>query len=393
MVPRDLQPLLASMLERFGVVTLTGPRQSGKSTLCRATFSDLPYQTLESLDVRAFAASDPRGFLAQFPNGAVLDEIQHAPQLLSYLQAALDEAKFRGTHGARWVLTGSQNLTLLDSVGQSLAGRTAVLHLLPFSWNEIGQLPQPPATLDAAILAGGYPPPFDRGIPVREWISSYVATYVERDVRALTAVQDLGAFQSFLALCAGRTSQLLNLSGLAADAGIAQSTARAWLSILEATFLVFRLQPWFQNAGKRLVKSPKLHFYDTGLACWLLGIHTTDQLRTHPLRGALFETWVASEVLKHRIHRGELRAPYFYRDAGLREADLLVDRSDRRTIAEVKSGRTVSDDAILATRRVAEALPAGPASDRVVIFGGDESQARSDIRIIAWRDLHSIDWI
>ncbi|MFO0827919.1 MAG: ATP-binding protein [Phycisphaerales bacterium] len=388
-VKRDITEYLLNMAQHFPAITLTGPRQSGKSTLCKATFPNHPYATLEAPEVRDRAQSDPHGFLGQFPDGAIIDEVQRVPDLLSYLQVMIDEDRARG----RWLLTGSYNLALLSSVSQSLAGRTAVLRLLPFSWNETQQTTSVPSSIDEAILRGGYPEPLDRGIPIASWMSSYVATYIERDVREVTAVGDLTAFQHFLTLCAGRTGQLLNFSSLAADVGITQPTAKAWLSILETTYIAFRLSPWFKNVGKRLAKTPKLHFCDTGLACWLLGITTVEQLRVHPLRGALFETWIVTEILKHRLNRGEIRPLYYYRDVRGTEADVLVDSGLVRTVVEIKSGRTMTEEALRATARVADALGTEYSTKRIVIYAGDTGQQRTDVRVVPWREIHSVDWL
>ena len=281
MIERDLADKVKTAAASFPAVTLTGPRQSGKSTLCRAVFPDLAHINLEEPDVRSFALRDPRGFLAQYPHGAIIDEVQRCPQLPSYLQVIIDDDPSPG----RWILTGSQNLALLESVSQSLAGRTAVLHLLPLARDEVRRFDTYPSDLDEAMLAGGYPRIFDRGLSPAEWLGAYVGTYIERDVRTITTVGDLVTFQRFVELCAGRTGQLLNVSALAADAGVAQPTAKAWLSVLETSFITFRLPALYANIRKRLVKMPKLHFYDTGLVCWLLGIRNTDQLRAHPLRG------------------------------------------------------------------------------------------------------------
>jgi len=356
-------------------------------------FPDLKHVNLESLDVRQAAIADPRGFLQKNPRGAILDEIHRCPDMLSYIQPMIDEDRFARRKGAFWVPTGSHNLSMLKSVPQSLAGRTAVMNLLPFLWNEIAAMNHPPSSIEEATVAGGYPAPFDQQLPVSKWLSSYVTTYVERDARSLTAVHELSSFQQFLALCAGRTAQLLNLTALAADCGIAQSTAKAWMSILETTYIAFRLRPWIVNAGKRLVKMPKFHFYDTGLVCWLLGIRSAEQLRTHPLRGPIFETWVTTEILKHRVHRGELRPLHFYRDAAGREADVLVDHGTHRTIVEAKSCRTVAEEAITATAKVAEVLDATTPNHRVVIFGGDDGQRRTNARVVPWGEIHSVDWM
>ena len=264
MIQRDLADKLRATARAAPAVTLTGPRQSGKSTLCRMVFPNHAYTNLEAPDVRAFAAQDPRGFLGQFRAGAVIDEIQRVPELTSYLQGMIDADPKHG----RWILTGSQSLTMMESVSQSLAGRTGVLHLMPLARSEVRRFRRPPKSLDEAMFTGGYPRILDQRLAPSEWLGSYVRTYVERDVRLISNIGDLGTFQRFVQLCASRTAQLLNLSSLALDAGISQPTAKTWLSILEATFLAFRLQPYFASLGKRLIKTPKLHFIDAGLVCW-----------------------------------------------------------------------------------------------------------------------------
>ena len=390
MIERDLAPALLRAAARAPVVTLTGPRQSGKTTLARALFGDRPYASLEAPDVRAFALEDPRRFLAQFPQGAVLDEIQRAPDLLSYLQGIVDEDPTPG----RWVLTGSQNLAVREGVSQSLAGRTEVLELLPLTWGEIRRFPESPGTLDEALVASGYPRIFDRELEPAPWLAGYAGTYVERDVRQLLRVGDLISFQRFLGLCAGRTGQLLNLSSLAGDCGISQPTARAWLSVLEASYLAFRLPPFHGNVRKRLTKAPKLMFADAGLASWLLGIREPGHVSTHPLRGALFETWVVSEVRKLVANRGPDRSPprlSFYRDRGGAEADLVIEWSDRITLVECKATATPSATLLGRVRRVARYFaPLRQPVEVIVAYGGDSRQDRSAGRIIPWREAPEI---
>jgi len=381
MIDRDLAPRLLDAAKHFPAVTLTGPRQSGKSTLCRGLFPDHPYANLEAPDVRDFALSDPRGFLDQYPDGAILDELQRTPELASYLQPLIDEDPRPG----KWILTGSQNFALLESISQSLAGRSAVLNLLPLSYGEITRFDNAPATLDEIMFSGGYPRLYDRGIPPSDWLSSYVATYVERDVRSVSNVGDLSVFQRFVNLCAGRTGQLINYSSLASDCGITQPTAKAWLSILEASFLVFRLPAWSGNLRKRLVKMPKLHFYDTGLACWLLGLRSAEQLRTHPLRGAIFESWVASEVAKQRTNAGERGGMFFFRDQHGLEADLVIETASGLRVIEAKAGQTITADAFAPARKVAEALNAS--HPPVLVYGGDTPQSRSDAEAVPWNSI------
>lgn len=387
MIRRNLAPRLTSAAKRWPSITLTGPRQSGKTTLCRALFPDHPYETLESPDVRAFAEEDPRAFLGQFPHGAVLDEIQRVPELPSYLQGIIDEDPSPG----RWILTGSRNLALLESVSQSLAGRTAVYDLLPLTRDEVTRFPSYPATLEETLFAGSWPRVFDVGLDPVDWFRSYVGTYVERDVRTIRKVTDLATFQRFIGLCAGRTAQLLNYASLAGDCGISQPTAKAWFNILEASFLAFRLPSYRPNLRKRLVKMPKLHFFDTGLVCWLLGIRTPGQLRTHPLRGPIFENWVVSEITKHRAHRGEPAGFGFYRDQNGAEADLIVERPHGVTLVEAKSAVTASASLFLGAERVRRHLAevAGPCSV-VVVYGGDQVQRREAGILLPWHNLHEV---
>ena len=381
-VQRDLTPRLVEAAQKSPSITLTGPRQSGKTTLSRAVFPKHGYVSLEAPDVRAFASDDPRAFLAQYPGGAIIDEVQRVPDLPSYLQVIIDEDPEPG----RWILTGSR---LAESVSQSLAGRTAIHHLLPLARTEVVRFDRRPDTLEEAVFAGGYPRIFDEDLDPSEWLRSYVATYIERDVRTITQVGDLPTFQRFMGLCAGRTAQLVNYSTLASDCGVSQPTARAWLSILEASYIAFRLPPFHANLGKRLVKMPKLHFYDTGLACWLIGIRTPEQLRTHPLRGPIFESWVVSEIVKHRANMGETRGLFFYRNRDGAEVDLLIERPSSITLVEAKSSQTPSSSLFDDARRVSRHLAASSVPcDVVVAYGGQESQDRSAGRLIPWHRIH-----
>ena len=381
MIPRTLAETLRRLAQSFPVVAITGPRQSGKTTLARAVFPDKPYASLEDPIERAFALEDPRGFLARFDQGAVFDEAQRWPDLFSYLQGMVDQQRTPG----RFVLTGSQQFGLLAGVTQSLAGRVGLTRLLPLALDELPAASRQ-FSLDSIMLLGGYPLLHTEPAIASDWFASYVATYIERDVRQVLNVKDVTTFQRFLRLCAGRTGQLLNLSALAGEAGISHSTARAWLSVLESSDLVFLLPPYHRNFGKRLVKTPKLYFLDTGLACWLLGIRSPDVLALHPSRGALFETWVVSEFVKDRFNRGLPADLYFWRDNNGLEADLVFEVGTRLQPVEIKSGQTVTRDYIKAGQASArfagdEALPPW------LIYGGNESYERSGLRVIGWRDM------
>ena len=391
MVPRTLEPKLRALARKFPVVTLTGPRQSGKTTLCRACFSDRRYVSLEAPDVREYAQRDPRGFLAELAEGAVLDEVQRVPGILSYLQVEVDARPQPG----RFILTGSANFALLQSVSQSLAGRTALLNLLPLGLEELRRFPSPPADLIETLWKGAFPAIFDRDLAPADWYSGYVGTYVERDVRQILNVNDLIAFQGFLRLCAGRVSQLLNLSGLGADSGITHATARAWVCVLEASYVAHRLPAYASNVGKRVVKAPKLHFHDSGLACFLLGIRSPEQLRDHPLRGAIFETWVVSEIFKARVHHGLPPSLFFFRDRKGVEVDAVLERGDMLLAVETKSGQTVADDfftGLTAFARQIRSRRRAPAVQRVLVYGGDGAQHRSDVDVVPWSQIDTYDW-
>ncbi len=383
MIQRNLLNEVQKAADSFAVVTLTGPRQSGKSTLCKMVFKHHDYVNLEAPDIRRFAMNDPRGFLSQYPNGAILDEIQRCPELPSYLQVLVDRDRQKG----KWILTGSQNLSLLESVSQSLAGRTAVLHLLPLTYPEICRFNAYPKEIDALMLTGGYPAIYDQKIDPSQWLRAYVGTYIDRDARNITRITDLVTFQRFVELCAGRTGQMLNLSSLAADAGISQPTAKAWLGVLETSFLVFRLVPFISNMRKRLVKMPKLFFYDTGLVCWLLGIRSADQLRNHPLRGAIFETWIVSEIIKHRTNQGHERGVYFYRDRQGREIDLIIEEPNALHAIEIKSGQTIGDDTLQKSLRCGELLGPQGRTRTTIIYGGNAQQQVKDMLIVPWNKI------
>lgn len=372
-------------------VAVTGPRQSGKTTLCRAAFPDHRYVSLEPLDVRAFAEEDPRGFLREHRAGTVLDEVQRTPSLFSYLQEELDRDPTPG----RFVLTGSQQFDLSAGITQSLAGRIALLHLLPLTLEEIRRFPTPAEDLWTTVWTGGYPRIYDRQLDPGQWIADYVATYVQRDVRQIVRVVDLNTFATFLRLLAGRTSQLENLSSLGGDAGVTHPTVRAWLSVLEASFVVFRLPRWQRNLRKRAVKAAKLHFVDSGVVCHLLGIREPAQLRVHPLRGAIFESWAASEILKARHHRGRPVDLYHVREDRGIELDIVAEKADRVIGVEVKSGATVASDFLVPLRDFADRAGAElPHLDTLLrlIHGGADAGLRRGVELVPWTRIQDVEW-
>lgn len=391
-VPRVLQSRLTEAAAEMPVVAVTGPRQSGKTTLCRMAFPAHEYVTLEPLDVREFALDDPRGFLAQHPGPAILDEVQRAPELFSYLQEEVD----RDASPGRYVLTGSQHLGLSEAMSQSLAGRVALLHLLPMSVDELAGFGDPMDDLWTTVWAGGHPRIHDRDLSPDRWLADYVATYVQRDVRQVLQVMDLDSFTRVLRLAAGRTAQEERLSALAADAGVSHPTVRSWLSVLETSFIIHRLPPWLRNLRKRVVRSPKLHFLDSGLACHLLGIREPDQLRTHPLRGPIFESWVVAEVLKARVHRGHAGDLHHFRENRGVEVDLVVETADRLIATEVKSGATLASDSFTGLKRLRDRIEESALeteTDFRLVFGGEQGQRRTGVDAIPWREVQDRPWI
>lgn len=382
MITRTAHQTLLRLARGFPVVALTGPRQSGKTTLARTAFPEKPYLSLEDPDVRSLAETDPRGFLAAYPDGAILDEAQRAPALFSYLQTRVDDIVRPGS----WVLTGSQQFGLLSGITQSLAGRVGLVQLLPFSLDELRQAQRLPTTLDELLVRGMYPPLYDRPFEPGDWFAAYVATHLERDVRQLINVRDLSTFQRFVKMCAARTSQLLNLSSLAADCGISHNTAAAWISVLEASYIVHLLRPHHRNFNKRLVKAPKIYFCDVGLAAWLLGVREPGQVSFHAQRGALFETLVVNEFLKGRLHRGLPSNLFFWRDSKGLEIDLLMENGEDLTPVEIKSGQTVVPDFFSGLKKWL-ALFGQPEHPAWLAYGGDRELHRDTIGVLPWRTI------
>ncbi len=393
MIPRLLQTHLQRDAGYYPVVTLTGPRQSGKTTLARATFADYAYASLEETESRLFAREDPRGFLARFPGPVIFDEVQRVPELFSYIQSIVDADDRPG----RFVLTGSHNFLLMQEVSQTLAGRSGVLHLLPFSRAELEQQRQAAPTdprqlfenpstnlqLWEAVRTGFYPRIHDRGIPPEIWLADYVQTYLSRDVRSLINVGDLESFERFLRLSAGRIGQLLNYTSLANDCGVSVDTARRWISVLKTSFIILLLTPHYRSYNKRLIKSPKLYFYDTGLACYLLGIRQTGQIDTHPLRGPLFESYIVSEVAKAYVHHRLSPPLFFWRDQTGHEIDLLIEAGEALYPVEIKAGATVSPDMLESLRWWCR-LAGRPPESATLVYGGSEAYSRERVRVRPW---------
>ena len=381
MIEGTLASKVTSLAQKFQVITLTGPRQSGKTTLVRATFPDLPYVSLEEPDIRQIALTDPRGFLSNYPNGVILDEIQNTPELFSYIQRIVDENR-----QIQFILTGSSNFLLMEKISQTLAGRTAVLHLLPFSLQELEPLAD---SYENLIFKGQYPRIYDRTIPPPDFYPSYIQTYVDRDVRMIKNIGDINAFIQFTQLCAGRIGQLLNYASLANDAGISPNTAKSWLSILESSYILYRLQPYHRNFNKRLVKSPKLYFYDTGVACSLLGIREQEQINLHYMKGSLFENLILNEFIKRSFNRGENRQPYYWQDNHGKEIDCLLVNGEKVTAIEIKSGKTISIS-YFENLNYWRSLTTLPENQEYVVYGGDQSMQTSAGTLISWKDLDRI---
>lgn len=381
-IRRRLGQYLLKMSRDFPVVTLTGCRQSGKTTLLKSLFPEYPYVNLEAPDMRSFAMDDPKGFLDQFPDGVILDEVQRVPDLFSWIQVRSDESKMPG----KYLLSGSQNFLLMEKISQSLAGRSAVTHLLPFSLQELRDANAGPPSIDQAIFRGGFPRIQAEGLSPTDWLPSYIQAYVERDVRQLSQVADLEAFQRMLGLCAGRVGQLVNHSSLAGDVGVSDKTIRQWIGLLKTSHVVFELPPWHRNFGKRLTKSAKLFFCDTALACNLLRIHSENELATHPLRGQLFENLVVLECLKQRFQAGRRSDLHFWRDHSGHEVDLMFGPEHAATALEIKSSSTLGTSLFQGLSWLADTAE-GTIHEKILVYGGDQVQQRSAGRAVPWNQF------
>jgi len=385
LIQRTLETILHTLVDAYPVVTITGPRQSGKTTLCREVFLQRPYANLESPDIRQFATDDPRGFLAQYPNGAILDEIQRAPDLVSYLQPMVDENQWEGL----FILTGSQQFEVSNTINQSLAGRTGLVRLLPFTIQEIqSEFPLP--QIDRLLYHGFYPRLWDKQLDPTQALGDYFETYIERDLRQLVTIKDLSVFQRFIKLSAGRIGHLLTVNSLANDTGVSHTTARNWLSLLEASYVIFLLQPYYRNISRRLVKTPKLYFYDVGLATFLLGIENEKQVSRDPLRGNLFENMVIAEALKFRFNQGKRSNLYFYRDSKGNEVDLLLVNGADLFPIEIKSGMTITRDYFKGLKHLTDVFPDHIPKGSGLVYGGDKCQRRTDVSIVPFWQLNKL---
>lgn len=383
MYKRSVESFVREISPKYPVITVIGPRQSGKSTLVRHVFANYEYVSLETPHERDLAENDPLSFFKKHAGSLILDEVQRVPNLLSYIQTFVDEPKNK----SRYVLTGSQQLLLMEKITQSLAGRTVIIKLLPFSYHEMKQA-QSELTLDEVLYSGGYPRIFDKNLNPTQWLQQYYQTYVERDVRSLVNVAQLDLFQRFVGLCAGRVGQLLNYASLGNDCGVSDPTAKSWLSILHTSFICFTLKPHFKNFNKRIIKSPKLYFYDTGLLCYLLKISTPRELENHPLRGFIFENFVIVEKLKSFLNQGIEPSFYFWRDSTGHECDLALDKGTLLYPSEIKSAMTFQSlfikDLDYLNGLQKKALKTSPQGE--VIYGGDESFDFKNYRVISWHE-------
>lgn len=383
MISRYLSDTIHRLREGFPIIAITGPRQSGKTTLSKAIFADKPYVSLEEPDTRSYALDDPRGFLGQFPNGAVIDEAQRAPELFSYLQSRVDSDGRMGLY----VLTGSQQFGLRTGITQSLAGRAGLVTLLPFSRGELDAAGQSPDALERTLFSGSFPPIYDRPVAPQDWYSRYISTYLERDLHQVIQVRDLHTFHTFLRMCAARVGQVLNLSALAGDCGITHNTARAWISVLEASYIIFLLQPHHRNFNKRLIKSPKLYFYDTGIVAALMGMEDERHLGIHAMRGQIFENWIIAELLKGRMNRGLPSNLFYWRDRAGLEIDVVVERQQSLQPMEIKSGATIAADFFTGLRRWCDLSNGCDGVTPILFFGGDGESVRNGVSVRSWRSV------
>ena len=381
MVKRKIQKELRTLAREFPIVAVLGPRQSGKTTVARAVFNDFDYYSFEDPDIRTLAREDPRAFLEQHPRNVIFDEVQRIPEFISYLQSHADNADRPG----RIIITGSQNYLLMENITQSLAGRVGIATLLPFSTGELLPIKKYALPLEEYIVTGGYPRIYDKNIRPVSFFRTYVNTYIEKDVRSLRNIVNYDDFVRFVGILAGRTGQVLNTLAISDDCGISHNTVKQWLSVLETGYIIHRLWPYHKNYNKRLIKNPKIYFYDTGLVCYLLGIHSVEAFNTHYYRGPIFETFILSELMKYTYNTNRSCRFYFWRDNHQKETDLIVEKGTERITAEVKSGKTVQPRFFQALEYWQKLSGDGPAG-QYLIYGGTDDHERHGIKILGWQN-------
>jgi predicted AAA+ superfamily ATPase len=384
MIRRIIESKILEMASKYPLIAITGPRQAGKTTLCKLIFPNYRYVSLETPDILEFATKDPRGFLAQYDKYVIIDEIQNVPELFSYIQGIVDESALTG----QYILTGSQNFLLLEKITQSLAGRVYIYHLLPFSQQEIKSNYQ--ISLNETILKGGYPRIYDKNISPEDYFPSYIQTYIERDVRSIFNIKDLPNFISFIKICAARVGQLFNASSIGNELGVDHKTIQNWLHLLETSFILYRLQPWHVNFNKRIVKTPKIYFYDTGLVCHLLGINKASDLDIHFIKGAIFENYIITELIKQRWNNGKSLRHYFWRDNTGNEIDLLIDKGMNLDLIEIKSAQTIKQDFFKNLSKI-EKLATSYKVEKSIIYAGTDKRIQFDTKILTWEDLDEIE--
>ena len=381
MIQRAAKDKLKDLASKFKAVAVTGARQTGKTTLVKQVFKWKPYLSLENPETRNFALEDPRGFLASYPKGAILDEVQRTPELFSYLQEILDNSKVKGL----FILSGSNNFLLQQNISQTLAGRVGYINLLPFSIEELKKSKLLPDNDDQLMLKGFYPPIYDQEIPPLDWCPNYIRTYIEKDVRQIKNITDLIVFERFIKLLAGRSGQELNNSALAVETGVDVKTIQSWIGILESSFIIYLLKPHFKNFNKTIVKRPKVYFYDTALVCYLLGIRNVLQLKTHPLRGSIFEGMVVTELIKKRTNAGLPINIYYWRDKTGHEIDVIIDNGGKLLPIEIKSGKTLNSEFF---KNIEYWSKLSGAEKSVLLYAGEQNQKRTTgNEILNWRNL------
>jgi len=381
MIQREAKIKLLQLSESFKAIAVIGPRQAGKTTLVKYTFPNKPYYSLENPDTRNFALEDPRGFLASMPNGAILDEVQRVPDLFSYLQEILDNSKEKGLY----ILTGSNNFLLQETISQSLAGRVAYLNLFPFTANELKSVELLPPTDEEVLFNGFYPPIYDQNINPTDWFPNYIKTYIERDVRQIKNVTNLLAFEKFIRVLAGRTGQELNLTTISNEVDVNLKTIQSWIGILENSFIIYLLKPFHKNYNKTIVKRPKVYFYDTGLACSLMGINESKQLQNHPLKGSLFETMVVIELVKKYTNTGVNPPISYWRDKTGHEIDVIIEKNEKLLPIEIKSGKTIHSDFF---KHLKYWNNLSNTTQSLILYSGNQEQKRSDGTVVTnWQNI------